>query len=415
MFKYCFILGKNPILSLAEIFNQEACQKLDFKIIDLTSESLIIQTKQLTPSQWQAKLGGVIKIGTIIREFNTWPELTKYLSADNLLKYIITQRKQKITFGFSLHGDLFRHYDIELNKIGLSLKKKFNAKSLKSRFIYAKGGSLSAVQIQKNKMIEKGADIMVIIGVHKLYLGKTLTIQDFEDYSQRDYGRPKRDPRSGMLPPKIAKIMINLLKTRLTDVILDPFCGSGTILQELLLMGYKDIIGSDISKQAIANTQENLDWLAKKYKISRNNYQLFTSDVKKVNKKISPSSISAIVTEPYLGPPFKKDPPLLKMEQIIKELESLYLAAFKVFDAILKKGSQIVMVFPLFRHKNGVFTLRILEILEQRGFKRINPIPEKVSLFAKVGPTARGSLIYRRPDQKIEREIFVFQRKKAEA
>jgi len=43
------------------------------------------------------------------------------------------------------------------------------------------------------------------------------------------------------------------------------------------------------------------------------------------------------------------------------------------------------------------------------GFSRINPFPENISLFAKIGPTARGSLIYSRPDQKVEREIFIFQ------
>jgi hypothetical protein len=50
--------------------------------------------------------------------------------------------------------------------------------------------------------------------------------------------------------------------------------------------------------------------------------------------------------------------------------------------------------------------------MEQMGFKRQNPFPENVSLFAKIGPTARGSLIYSRPDQKVEREIFIFQYKK---
>jgi len=408
--KYCFILGNNPVLSLAEIFNYEVLEKNDFKIIDLTSETLIIETVKLDPQKWQDRLGGTIKIGQITENFHQWKEIANYLKATNLSKDYFSQKERKIIFGFSLYGDLFRHHDIELNKIGLNIKKQLQTKKVNSRFVFAKDNSLSAVQIQKNKILEKGADILIIFGIHQLYVGKSLSIQDFEDYSFRDYGRPKRDPRSGMLPPKIAKIMVNLLQAKPRHTILDPFCGSGTILQELLLLGYKKIIGSDIDEKAIANTKENLNWVAEEYKLPTKNFELHKHDVKNLTNKIESKSISCIVTEPYLGPPSKKDPPVKKMEKIISELEALYLASFDSFDKILKPQGRIVMVFPLFRHSNGVFTLRILETLEQRGFKRLNPIPEKVSLFAKVGPTARGSLIYRREDQKIEREIFVFQK-----
>jgi hypothetical protein len=97
------------------------------------------------------------------------------------------------------------------------------------------------------------------------------------------------------------------------------------------------------------------------------------------------------------------------MMAIIKDLESLYLSSFKIFKKILKPKGQVVIIFPLFRTLDGVFTLRVLEALEKEGFSRTNPFPERVSYFAKIGPTARGSIIYQRPDQKVEREIFIFQ------
>ena len=93
-------------------------------------------------------------------------------------------------------------------------------------------------------------------------------MQPFKDLSRLDFGRPARDDFSGMLPPKLAQIMINLAQVQNPEaLIIDPFCGSGTILSEALLMGYKDLLGSDISPKAIADTYKNISWIKDLYKI----------------------------------------------------------------------------------------------------------------------------------------------------
>ena len=43
-------------------------------------------------------------------------------------------------------------------------------------------------------------------------------------------------------------------------LILDPFCGTGTVLQEALLAGY-DVVGTDLSQKIVDYTTENLSWL----------------------------------------------------------------------------------------------------------------------------------------------------------
>lgn len=408
MLKYAFILGRNPILSVSEIFSLEQVFKLDFKIIDLTSEILIVETEKLEIEKWQSRLGGVIKIAEITKEFKDSDDLLESLQLDNLLP-LISQTKKKIIFGFSLYGERVKHLHQKFNEIGLDLKRELQVHGFGSRFVYSTDYALSSVQITRNKILEKGAEILVISGIHGFYLGKTLTVQDYRDYSQKDYGRPKRDIKSGLLPPKLAKIMINLSQTKQNEIILDPFCGSGTILQEAILMGYQNVIGSDIDHKAIRQTEENLNWLTKNYKLPETKHKLILSDIKNLHHKILPHSINAIITEPYLGPTLKGKPLTDKITKIKEELELLYLEAFKTFKKILKQKAKVVIILPLFKTEDGVFTLRILEILEKKGFFRINPIPEKISLFAKISPTARGSLIYQRPDQKVEREVFIFQ------
>ena len=387
------------------------------RIIDLTKNALILEAdSSFEAKKWQASLGGTIKIGEVVEEFKTLKELISSLTTDYLINKFTNKSDKKIIFGFSLYGDTLWRYHAELNTLGLRLKKELLKKHHKGRFISAQDGVLTSVQVTKNKMIAKGADILVISGLYSFYLCKTVAVQDFEEYSERDYGRPQRDAHSGMLPPKLTQIMLNLAQGDSQKKLLDPFCGSGTVLQEAALMGYKNITGSDISEKAINDTKENLKWLAGKYKLNNIKSKLILSDIKKLPEKIPTNSIDIVVTEPYLGPLIRKNISVISMLAIIQELESLYLASFNSLAKMVKQNSRLVIVFPLFKTDHGIYSLKILEQLGKIGFNRINPIQEKISLFAKVGPTARGSLVYQRPDQKVEREIFIFKyHKKTEA
>ena len=40
-----------------------------------------------------------------------------------------------------------------------------------------------------------------------------------------------------MLPPKLAQIIVSLSGTQPGQTVLDPFCGTGVVLQEALIMG----------------------------------------------------------------------------------------------------------------------------------------------------------------------------------
>src|SRR4029078_6190467 len=99
----------------------------------------------------------------------------------------------------------------------------------------------------------------------------------------RDREMSTRDAKVGMLPPKLAQIIINMAvgempeeakqsvcevppdqpipKDHLAKItLLDPFCGTGVILQEAALMGYK-AYGSDLMPQMANYAQQNWAWL----------------------------------------------------------------------------------------------------------------------------------------------------------
>ncbi len=410
MTKYSFILGNNPILSVAEIFRLAESEKINLDIIDIISDCLIIETENIDVLKWQNSLGGTIKIGEIKYTFKQQAELINSLKKDNLIDNFFAQKNSKIIYGISQYGVAVNKPE-KINSIAMEIKKELQADGFGCRYIQADKKNLTSVQVEKNKLIKQGAEILAISGINGFYLGKTLSVQDFENYSQRDYGRPSPNSRSGMLPPKLAKILINLSQAEKTSKILDPFCGSGTIIQEGLLLGYTNFIGSDISARAVEDSKDNIDWIIKNKNILNTNIEILESDVKQLDTHIKNNSIDNIITEPYLGPPdrFNNVSDIFKT---IEELEDLYFEAFQIFNKICSDQATIIIIFPIIKFENDVFLLKILEKIAELGWQRSNPLPNKVTLFAKIGTTARGSLIYQRPDQRVNREIFIFKKQK---
>ncbi len=101
-----------------------------------------------------------------------------------------------------------------------------------------------------------------------MYLGKLLWEND-KDYLERaPHLRPVLHPSS--LPPKLARACVNLLGIG-HGTVLDPFCGTGGILIEAGLMGFR-AVGFDIDKKMIMASEKNLD----RYNIQK--YGLFRKD-----------------------------------------------------------------------------------------------------------------------------------------
>jgi len=383
--KYFFILGNHPKLSLAELIRVLKVKKFKadhhWSVFNLKAQDLNFE------HQMQNRLGGTIKIGQVFKS------CSKKELESAVLKLLINNLEisQKIFFGFSA----YEVSELNIKKISLNIKRKLKKQGIKSRWVDSRAGKLSSVVVKTNKLLsERGAEIVLMPRADKILIGRTSTVQPFAKLSKRDYGRPVRNPHSGMLPPKLARMMLNLGVLDLESSVLDPFCGSGTVLSEALLLGCKKIIGIDKSQSAILATRKNLAWLDKNYQAD-----LFCHDVRSLSQKIKPGSISAIVTEPFLGPPLTGKESDSKIKEIILKLEDLYLKSFQQFTNILKPKAKVVIVFPrIFEHK-----IEILDQIKGLGFDFDKKIQDLYN------DKKRHSFLYSRKGQKLKREIFVYE------
>ncbi|MEK6839371.1 MAG: DNA methyltransferase, partial [Nanoarchaeota archaeon] len=231
----------------------------------------------------------------------------------------------------------------------------------------------------------KNLDFDLIVFRNVLY--KVTSISNPKEYRERDEKRPSFDPKK-VISIRLAKILINLSEAK--NEITDPFCGTGTILQEALLMGYR-VIGIDLF---IDDARKNIEWLGKNY---RNKTKFLQGDVTKVLSQMQ--SVEAIVTEPYMGPYYKKLPSEQEAQRTIKELIPLYTNFFTALHPKIK--GKVVILLPRIRTYMKTFTLPINEILQKTGFEIVSPLP-----------SIKLPLEYEKRHSKIERSIYILEAKR---
>ncbi|HEV2352761.1 MAG TPA: hypothetical protein VGR89_00825, partial [Puia sp.] len=121
-----------------------------------------------------------------------------------------------------------------LRAMGMELKRNLRQTGSVRLVLPKAGTAVSAAELKFNKVIEHGFELAVVTDGRDLVIGRTVSVQDVDWYSKRDYGRPVRDAKVGMMPPKLAQMLVN---TTHSNLVWDPFCGTGQTIQEALLIG----------------------------------------------------------------------------------------------------------------------------------------------------------------------------------
>lgn len=356
MTKYVFVLGSAGELAWTEI------NSLFPQAVRNTPKTAVLISNQVLKSIQFERLGGVIKAGQILN----LPEVTP----EAIYGYIKNEVTKK-DFGISLVD--FQNFN--LSEFSRDIKKLAESENLHLRYILPKSDQiLSSVQADPSKVTE----FLIFPYADKPVVAKIDFVQDYRNWANRDFQRPDLDSRRGMLPPKVARMILNISGiTGTDDILYDPYCGMGTILAEGMMMGAKRVIGSDQSADAVASATRNLNWIKSKYELS-SEFDLFQADATHIADNWNYGEVSLIVTEPYMGSrmiglsKYDKD----KLKNIAKGLDKLYIGSLREWYRILKNGGKVMIAVPRFYTGNSVITVKkVIDTCEKLGYtKLLGPI-----------------------------------------
>ncbi len=377
------ILGRQPELGIAEL---ESVVGSDHVKPIGHSMALI----DVTDAPNQNNLGGTIKIAELIQAIDSTEINRVFLAVrESAIERLSVNSSHKQTFGISVYG--LNASARRISDLSFSIKKLLKAKSVSVRAVISKSTALNSAQVLHNSLTSRfGNEFIVVSDKHRSYIARTISVQDIDSYSKRDYGKPRRDAYTGMLPPKLAQIMINLSKAERGLTVLDPFCGTGAVLIEAALMGLK-VEGSDINRSMADQSEENLKWIEKEYGITAERSIICADATTQKWKRFD-----RVVTETYLGPQMPRTSDNEAMRRIVGECNTLISRFLVNLRTQLNDGARCCIAVPAWPIKHEIIRLPVIRRIEHMGYSVV-----------KFKHTNRENLIYMRPDQAVARELLV--------
>ena len=385
----CF-LGRQPELGLAEL--QAVFHQTPRLIGDRIASLDINVDLALTKAN---RLGSIIKLAeTIDPNF-----VVSKTSLNELATKLFDGITSKITLGISYYNrGASRQSAISLGK---ELKQVLQERAHSVRLVPSISATLSSATVLHNGLANNNPKKVELNVVGNL-LSRTIFVQDIDAYTFRDRRRPRRDARNGMLPPKLAQTMVNLavgtVKANSSQPInvLDPFCGTGVILQEAALMGYQ-VYGTDLNPQMIDNTEINLNWLNKTHHLNAK-FKLTPGDATTFDWQAwtKPDVVNAVATETYLGKPYTSIPARAELQNNITNCNAIISKFLSNIAAQLPSGSGLCIGVPAWYIRDHIYHLPCLSQINQYGL---------------VNQTIGANLIYHRPGQIVGRELLVLQKR----
>jgi tRNA (guanine10-N2)-dimethyltransferase len=390
---YIAILGRQPEISLAELESL-----FGDKVAYISKHCASVDSEDDIDID---KLGGSLKIGHVIDRItaSSWKDIDHYLI--NNYSQQLEDFTSKLTLGFSVY-DLTVEPN-EMLRTESQIKNNLKKLKLSVRLVPQLTSSLNTATSFHNGLgTKKNKKEVLIAGKFGkkdgIIIAECSGVQNIKQLTIRDRFRPKRDSFVGMLPPKLALIMVNLaMPSRNQGTVLDPFCGTGVVLQEASLLGF-NLYGTDINQKMIDYTEENIRWILDKAGKTVN-LKTAVADATKYNWK---KPFDGIVSEIYLGQPFSTTPSSKKLSEVVKNCDHIARSFLVNISHQLSVGTRLCIALPAWQISNNHFVfLPVAKELESLGYKIVT--------FKLINST--DGLLYRREDQIVVRNIYILEKK----
>lgn len=295
-------------------------------------------------------LGGSFKIGEVLVESSDERTFLGELGNAKIFEWL----DEKPLWGLSLYGIGNGLSPEFVEDVQVQLAEKIRgagghkAKRVLPDMIDADEGlkELSSGLVYEKSVI----DSQLIRFKDSYVLAKTVSAIPSNEFHQRDMERPVQDALIS-LPPRVARILVNLTGLKRGETLLDPFCGTGTILMEAVAMGI-NVIGLDKNTRRVKGTLQNLNWLRERNAIARKvSFSVMHGDASELDR-ILRKGIDGIATEPILLPPLERFLTQEEAQELLLPAFNVYMQSLKSMEAILKSGGRIAIVIPYIRLSN---------------------------------------------------------------
>ncbi len=397
MFESLCILGRQPAIGLAELeslYGAELVQPVG------VHAALLNMKPGDVPF---AFLGGTVKFCKVLTELDTtrWHEVQKFL-----VKAVPEHAKSlpggKLRLGLSIYG--LKVEPRQITGTALELKKVLKTSGRAVRVVPNNEPALNSAQVLHNKLTsDLGWELIFVRSGSRTIVAQSIAVQDIEAYARRDRERPKRDARVGMLPPKLAQIIVNLASGSAPKpdcgpakpngkILLDPFCGTGVILMESLLMGY-DVYGTDSDERMAEYSEANLTWLMPGHKPP---WKLEVADA----TNHTWNNFDTVATEAYLGRPFTTPPGQEILSKTASEVNTITKKFLQNLANQTKSGFRACLALPAWSVGSSFKHLPVLDQLTDMGYTRVSFVH-----------ASDKELIYHRAGQFVGRELVTLIRK----
>jgi len=419
------------MLSLAELTAYFQARSIAFEVQFFSKEFFVLHFAHDFKASVITDLGGIIKIAdakatlstTTIKEAilekskPAQQQVANALASSGLVEAIAKQ-PEKALFGVSVYcaENSLRPYSRVIQRlVGSKVKNQLSETGKKANFIgFSKDrklAQLSHVEVLKKGLVENQAEVLLGIGKEETWVASTVGVHNPFEFQKRDIYKPNQRKIFAM-PPRLARIMVNLSVCTSGKTLLDPFCGVGTILQEALLEG-AIVVGTDVNSWCVKATEENLEWLTREYGLKNTEFRIVQGDIGRLAQKVGVDSVDCVVSEPDLGPALRDVPTGPYAQKIIAKLQPLFYGFIEQAYRVLRSGGRLVLVTPYIRTRSRqAVTMPIDEQFERCGFKRVHAFSgdmfsEILDVERLVGTT---SLVEMDERHKIGREIHILQK-----
>jgi tRNA G10 N-methylase Trm11 len=397
MQKSLFILGRQSTLAFAELESLYP----DITLTPIGTSAAIIDTN---PTEVNFKrIGGSVKLAAVLTELPTidWNKIVDYVSTA-LPEHVTYLPEGKLKLGFSVYG--LNITAATINKSALQIKKIIKQSGRSIRIVPNSEQTLNSAQVLHNQLTSPlGLELIFVRNGDKTIIAQTIAEQDIESYAARDQKRPMRDARVGMLPPKLAQIIVNLAvgskvqskKDQPTSsVVLDPFCGTGVVLQEAGLMGFAPY-GTDLDERMVRYSRDNINWLQQNWSITFD-WHLEVGDATSLQWR---KPLDAIACETYLGRPFSSLPDQDTLTEVMSDVNLILKRFLQNVARQTDSGFPLCIAVPAWKTPAGFKHLKLLDSLEVLGYTRQSFVHASAE-----------ELIYFREGQIVARELVVLKR-----